>query len=76
MLDRHRKQLRVMGALMNKCTQPEEGERAPQRAKANEHDKAVLQLKVARDKVTKFKKKAHMLPVSRGPVVGPEGLAC
>ena len=55
-----------MGNAFNKCTQPEDG-KAPikSKPKANDHDKAVLQLKVARDKVSKFKKKANDAPICK-----------
>jgi len=44
----------------NSCTKADEPPRGHNnRPQANEHDRAVLQLKVARDKVSKFKKKVQ-----------------
>lgn len=51
-----------MGGLFAKCTQEEQQQAPAQRAapQANDHDRAVLKLKVARDKVLKLKKKLDL----------------
>ena len=49
----------AMGGLFAKCTQEEQQHSQAQGTapQANDHDRAVLKLKVARDKVVKLKKK-------------------
>lgn len=50
-----------MGIFSSKCTNASEpANPAPKAKQANEHDRAVLQLKVPRDKLTKLKKKLDL----------------